>query len=117
MKDVVTTKIATEPEGDWSRFDAMSEEERHGAALLDPDAQPLTDADLARMKQTPRVKIIRRAFGLTQEEFSARYMIPLRTLHDWEEGRSEPDEPARAYLRVIAHDPEGVLKALHQKRA
>ena len=48
MKDVVTTKIAAEPEGDWSRFDAMSEEERHRAALLDPDAQPLTDEELAQ---------------------------------------------------------------------
>ena len=27
---------------DWSRFEAMSEEEKHAAALSDPDAQPLT---------------------------------------------------------------------------
>ena len=117
MKDGATTKVAGKSEPDWSRFDAMTEEERHLAALSDPDAQPMTDADLARMKRTPQVKIIRRAFRLTQEEFSARYRIPLPTLQDWEEGKSEPDETVRAYLRVIAHDPEGALKALHQKRA
>jgi putative transcriptional regulator len=29
-----------------------------------------------------------------------------------EQGRTEPDQPARAYLTVIAHDPEGVRRAL-----
>jgi putative transcriptional regulator len=33
-------------------------------------------------------------------------------LRDWEQGRTEPDRPARAYLTVIAHDPEGVRRAL-----
>jgi hypothetical protein len=30
-------------------------------------------------------------------------------------GRSEPDQPARAYLTVIASDPEGVRRALEAK--
>ena len=42
-----------------------------------------------------------------------RYHIPLGTLRDWEQGRSEPDQPAKAYLTVIARDPEGVDRALH----
>src|SRR5213080_1032298 len=68
----------------------MTDEEVHAAALSDPDAQPLTKEDFARMKRTPRAKIIRRALGLTQEEFSSRYHIPLGTLRDWEQGRTEP---------------------------
>ena len=64
------------------------------------------------MKRTPQAKIIRRAVSLTQEEFAARYGIPLGTLRDWEQGRSEPDQMAGAYLKVIATDPEGVWKAL-----
>src|SRR5215472_18668893 len=101
---------------DWSRLDAMNEEQRHAAAVADPDAQPLSDADMDRMKPTPRLKIIRRALGLTQEEFSARYQIPLGTLRDWEQGRTEPDQPARAYLTVIARDPEGARRALSRDR-
>ena len=89
-----------------------SDEAITAAALRDPDAQPLTDADLARMKRVPRTKTLRRVLGLTQEEFAARYHIPLGTLRDWEQGRCEPDQPARAYLTVIAHDPEGVQRAL-----
>jgi len=37
-------------------------------------------------------------------------------LRDWEQGRSAPDQPARAYLTVIAHDPEGVRRALLSRR-
>ena len=82
------------------------------AALTDPDARPLTGADLKRMKRTPQAKIIRRALGITQEEFAARYHIPLGTLRDWEQGRAAPDQPARAYLMVIARDPVSVQHAL-----
>jgi putative transcriptional regulator len=90
----------------------MSDDEVMAAALSDPDAQPLSPADLKRLKQTPRAKIIRRALGLTQEEFSARFQIPLGTLRDWEQGAAEPDQAARSYLKVIARDPEAVRRAL-----
>ena len=32
------------PKTDWRAFDAMSEEERHQAALSDPDSPPATEA-------------------------------------------------------------------------
>ncbi len=97
---------------DWGRFDALTDEEVHAAALADPDAPPLTEERLAQMKRVPRARTLRRALGLTQEEFAARYRIPIGTLRDWEQGRAEPDQPARAYLTVIARDPEGVQRAL-----
>ena len=52
------------------------------AALADPDAQPLNSAEVKRMKRTPQAKIIRRALGLTQQEFAKRFHIPLGTLRD-----------------------------------
>jgi putative transcriptional regulator len=97
---------------DWSRVDAMTDEERHAAAMADPDARPMTEAEWARMKPVPRVSIIRRAFRLSQEEFAAQFHIPIGTLRDWEQGRKEPDAAAKAYLRVIASEPEMVRKAL-----
>ena len=90
----------------------MTEAEIEAAARSDPDNRPLTPADFARMKRTPQVKIIRRALGLSQDEFAARYHIPIGTLRDWEQGRAVPDQAARAYLTVIARDPEAVRKAL-----
>jgi putative transcriptional regulator len=86
-------------------------------AAFDPDNPPLTAERLARMRQTPRVRILRRALGLTQEAFAQRYGIPLGTLRDWEQGRREPDQPSRAYLRAIAGDPDGVARALSASHA
>ncbi|SSC64952.1 helix-turn-helix domain-containing protein [Ciceribacter selenitireducens] len=97
---------------DWSRLDAMSDAEAEANALSDPDNPPLTADQLRAASRMPQVKVIRRALRLTQEAFSARYQIPLGTLRDWEQGRSEPDAPARAYLKVIAVDPNGAAKAL-----
>ena len=93
----------------------MATEAIEKAARADPDAQPLTGADLRRMKQTPRVKIIRRSLDLTQEEFAQRYHIPLGTLRDWEQGRAEPDQPTRAYLTLIARDPDQVHRTLNER--
>ncbi len=90
----------------------MTPEEVEEAAWADPDAHPMTEEEVAKARRLPRVKTLRRALALTQQEFAARYRIPLGTLRDWELGRSEPDQPARAYLTVIAHDPEGVRRAL-----
>jgi putative transcriptional regulator len=107
-----TRKMAKPTKDKWSRFDAMTEKQRHAAALSDPDARPLTADDFKRMKRTPRVKIIRRVLGLTQEQFAARFRIPLGTLRDWEQGAAQPDQSARAYLTVIAREPDAVRKAL-----
>jgi putative transcriptional regulator len=78
---------------------------------------PMTREELKTARRAPRIKIIRRALGLTLEEFSERYRIPLGTLRDWEQGRSEPDAPARAFLEVIAHEPEVAAKALRGRDA
>jgi len=102
-------------QSDWARVDAMTDEEIPAAALSDPDAQPLTDETAKSRKRLPQARVIRRALHLTQEEFAARYHIPVGTLRDWEQGRVEPDQPARAYLRAIAGDPEAVLRALETR--
>src|SRR5438105_7788766 len=89
----------------------MTEAEIAAAAAADPDARSMTPEELRTARRVPRVKTLRRALGLTQREFAARYQIPLGTLRDWEQGRTEPDQPARAYLMVIARDPEAVRRA------
>jgi putative transcriptional regulator len=90
----------------------MTAAEVEEAAKSDSDNPPRSEVELAKMRRVPRVKTLRRALHLTQEEFADRFHIPLGTLRDWEQDRSEPDGPARAYLKVIARDPEGVMRAL-----
>lgn len=102
---------------DWNSLIALTDEEAEANALSDPDNPPLTGQQLRSAARMPQVKVIRRALGLTQEEFSASYQIPLGTLRDWEQGRSEPDQPAKAYLKVIAVDPKGAAAALKKGAA
>lgn len=90
----------------------MTEAEIAAAAAADPDARPMTEEQLRTARRVPRTRTLRRALGLTQEEFAARFQIPLGTLRDWEQGRTEPDQPARAYLRAIAGDAHAVARAL-----
>ncbi len=102
---------------DWSQVDAMTDEEIHAAALADPDAQPLTEAQLVQMKPVSRVKLLRMRLRLTQEQFAKRYGIPLSTLRDWEQYRSEPDQAAQSYILAISALPEAVAEALKRAKS
>ena len=100
-----TTTAATPP----NTPRPMTKAEIEAAAQADPDAQPLTEADMATMPRIPRAKTLRRALGLTQQEFATRYHIPLGTLRDREQGRAEPDQPVRAYLKAIAGNASPII--------
>jgi len=102
-------------EHDWGAFDAMTDAERHSAALSDPDAQPVTPENEKYLRSTPQVRVVRRALRLSQEDFAARFHIPLGTLRDWEQGRKVPDAAARAYLVVIGRNPSAVAEALRDR--
>jgi putative transcriptional regulator len=97
---------------DWRAFDAMSEAERHHAAVSDPDCPPATETQLARARRVPSVRAVRQKLHLTQEEFAARFHLPLGTVRDWEQGAHRPDKAAQVLLTVIARDPDAVARAL-----
>ncbi|HWT69471.1 MAG TPA: helix-turn-helix domain-containing protein [Pseudomonas sp.] len=61
-----------------------------------------------------QVKKIRKATGLTQTSFAKTIDVAVGTLRNWEQGRREPEGPARALLRAIHNDPGNVLAALKQ---
>ena len=97
---------------DWAALDAMTEEQVLAAALADPDAQPLSEASLARARRGPHPRFLRMKLRLDREEFAERYHFPLDVLIAWETHKSHPDAIAHAYLKAIAADPEGVAKAV-----
>ena len=97
---------------DWSAVDALTEAAVHKAALADVDSRPLSKGSPAGLTKLVNVKKLRERLGLTQEDFSAAYRIPLGTLRDWEQRRKYPDAPARAYLMVIVKNPQAVAKML-----
>jgi putative transcriptional regulator len=58
------------------------------------------------------VRALRSKLGLSQSEFASQYGISLRTLQEWEQGRTSPDSAVRAYLTVIERNPQAVIEAL-----
>lgn len=61
-----------------------------------------------------QVKNIRKATGLSQIAFAETIDVAVGTLRNWEQGRRDPEGPARALLRAIHNDPANVLAALKQ---
>jgi putative transcriptional regulator len=116
MKKGSITRFKLDPEkqprSNWRAFDAMTEGQRHQAALSDPDALPSTKTQLARARRVPSVSALRKKLNLTQEEFAARFHLPLGTVRDWEQGAHRPDKAAQVLLTVIARDPDAVARAL-----
>ena len=62
--------------------------------------------------ETVDVKAIRKRDGLSQARFAAHYGFSPASIKNWEQGIRKPDVSTRAYLLVIASDPEAVHRAL-----
>jgi putative transcriptional regulator len=95
----------------------MSDAEVLKAARSDPDARPLTAAQLAKMRRVPDVKAIRQRLGVTQAQFAEAFGLAIGTIRDWEQGRFMPDGPARVLLTLIEEKPELVRHLLNKKLA
>jgi putative transcriptional regulator len=76
-KVVKMSKGGTETPFPETLLRPMTEAQVRAAAHADPDARPTTGEELRKAKRIPYVKTLRRALGFTQEEFAARYQIPL----------------------------------------
>jgi putative transcriptional regulator len=80
------------------------------------EALAIAEARLAPAKIiTPEVidvVAIRKGLHLSQDKFAARFGLSAATVRDWEQNRRQPDRIATALLKVIAHAPETVERAL-----
>jgi putative transcriptional regulator len=59
------------------------------------------------------VKVIRKSLNMTQSRFSDTFGFSLDAVKHWEGGRRTPESSARAFLTVIARNPNAVIAALH----
>jgi putative transcriptional regulator len=90
---------------DWTKVDAMTDQDIARQIAANPDAAPDMAPDID-------VRAIRLACGMTQVQFAAAYEFSVRTIQEWERGAKRPSGPARTLLRAITADPEGLRKAL-----
>ena len=73
---------------------------------LDPD-NPLVG-----FRPVLSVASVRRKTGLSQDKFAAALRIPVKTIRNWEQGRSAPDPAVRALLVLVNDDPERAFRVL-----
>jgi len=112
-RDVRKTLTSAEKEEirqsvNWEMLHAMTDQEIDQAIADDPDASPLTPTEGMAL----RLQSIRQRMGLSQSQFAERFQIPVATLRDWEQARRQPDAAVWAYIQVIDHEPDAVLRAL-----
>jgi putative transcriptional regulator len=58
------------------------------------------------------VKQVRRKLGLSQSAFAETFGINAATLRNWEQGRRQPEGPARVLLTIIDREPAAVQRVL-----
>ena len=63
------------------------------------------------------IRDIRRKLEVSQAAFARMIGVSVATLRNWEQGRRMPEGPARALLRVAAHNPQAVRDALNTEEA
>ncbi|MGV7121659.1 helix-turn-helix domain-containing protein [Sphingopyxis sp. 550A] len=59
-----------------------------------------------------RIRMLRNRLGMSQDEFARAYGIPVTSIRQYEIGRHMPPPAVRAYLKVIAAEPERTKRAV-----
>ena len=60
------------------------------------------------------VRTIRERTKLSQSEFARLIGVSVKTLQNWEQDRRRPAGPAAALLKIIAHEPQLAVRAIHR---
>lgn len=84
------------------------------AGLGDAIAYAEGDQDRGRIAAPLDVAAIRKRTGKTQDQFARAYRLPIGTVRDWEQSRSQPDAPARILLALIGAEPETIERLVQR---
>jgi putative transcriptional regulator len=104
------------PKTNWDALKSLSDEDVALGASIDEDNPLLTDEELTQMQPVPNVKQIRTNLKLSQSQFAKEFQLSVKTVQDWEQGRTQPDQAARTLLQVIAVNPDAVSAAIAGKK-
>lgn len=91
-------------------FQELMDSVKQGGAILRGDAKPSRVFNF----ENPDVKAIREKYGLSQNKFAKLLGISASTLRNWEQGRRNPEGPARILLSVADKHPEAILDSVYQ---
>ncbi|WP_163268798.1 helix-turn-helix domain-containing protein [Chelativorans alearense] len=84
----------------------------------DWDDNPEWDESNTRPLDAPaKLNFVRALLGMNQADFAALLGIPLATLRNWEQRRTEPDATAKTLIDLIFADPQGMRERLERRNA
>ena len=86
-------------------FKELEASVKEGAKILKGKKKPSREYSF----ENPDPKIIRERLGLSQIKFAQLLGISIATLQNWEQGRRQPDGPAKILLNVAAKHPDAVF--------
>ena len=91
-------------------FKELLDSVREGGAILRGQKRPSRRVVIG----ASGVRTIRERTMLSQSEFARLIGVSVKTLQNWEQDRRRPTGPAAALLKIIAHEPQLAVKAIHQ---
>jgi len=92
-------------------FNLLLESVREAGLIRKGLAKPSRTFEIPATKPVD-IKKMRRKLKVSQWDFSRMIGVSVNTLQNWEQGRRQPDGPARALLVVAAKNPAVVYEAL-----
>jgi putative transcriptional regulator len=92
-------------------FEELKKSIEQGGKILKGKRKPSREFNF----DNPDPKKIREKLGLSQNKFAKMLGISISTLQNWEQGRREPDGPAKVLLNVAARYPDAVLNTVYNQ--
>jgi putative transcriptional regulator len=91
-------------------FEELLDSVREGGAILRGQKK----ASRRLLVGASGVRTIRERTQLSQSEFARLIGVSVKTIQNWEQDRRRPAGPAAALLKIIAHEPQLAVKAIHR---
>jgi len=91
-------------------FEELLGSVREGGSILRGEKKPSRRVVIG----ASGVRTIRERTRLSQSEFARLIGVSVKTLQNWEQDRRRPAGPAAALLKIIAHEPQLAVKAIHR---
>ncbi|GAA4118454.1 helix-turn-helix domain-containing protein [Aminobacter aganoensis] len=83
----------------------------------DIDNPDWTEERTRPLDAAAKLKLVRGLLDMSQGDFAALLGIPVTTLQNWEQRRTEPDAVARTLIDLIHDDPQEMRARMMRRNA
>lgn len=83
----------------------------------DTDSPDWTEEKTRPLDASAKLKLTRGLLVMSQGDFAALLGIPVTTLQNWEQRRTEPDAVARTLIDLIYDDPKEMRARMMRRNA